>query len=102
MEFREEIIRRINDKIGKVTDLFYKQKSQEGYQEFIGLIDEIYEFLNMIENMNSQEDCKAIDAKLRNSLIEAVEAMTNKDSVLLADILKYEVVELINGISETI
>lgn len=98
MDFKEEIIQNINNNIERVTDLFYKQKHQEGYVEFITLIDDIFELLNAVASSNTEEECKALDQKLRGTLMEAMEALTKKDHILLADILKYDIKDLLNEI----
>ena len=81
-------------KIEEVTDLLYKQKNNEGYAllnsaliNVTAAIDQLFAYKIENNSLNIDEN------KLISNLTEAMHAMEEKDTVLLADILQYEIVE---------
>lgn len=96
MEKRSDGIMKLSEKVKIVTQSFYQQQNEQGYQLLIELIDMIIEFLNKYENVNTQEANELLNNKLANSCNEIIEALENKDNVLIADILNYDILEILS------
>jgi hypothetical protein len=80
--------------IDLVTDYLYKQEVSLGYQKLNSFISIITEVINLVFAYKSQQnDFKFDENKLIGNLTEAMNAMENKDTILLADILEYEIKE---------
>ncbi len=97
LEIKKEI-QEVNKKIDEIVELFYQQKNEEAYGKLnIALADFIY----IIEMIQKQGDEKAQEnaGDLNDALKQALEAMEQKDNILLADILKYEVMEKLEDLS---
>lgn len=97
LEIKKEI-QEVNKKIDELVELFYQQKNEEAYGKLnIALADFIY----IIEMIQKQGDEKAQEnaGDLNDALKQALEAMEQKDNILLADILKYEVMEKLEDLS---
>lgn len=90
------IIDIINEMINLVTDDFYRQKENEGYKQLNELILTLIEFNNEL-SLETKYD-KEI-SELKRILGEALSALEKKDTVLLADILEYDLKELLESIS---
>lgn len=98
----DEIDRAINE-IKAVTDAFYKQDTAAGYRSLergLGAIDNavnaIFEYKK--QNNKAEIDTDIITATLKN----AMEAIEKKDSILLSDILNYELTEQLEEIRTAI
>ncbi len=92
-------LQQMNKDIEEITDHFYRKQDKEGYDKLnqnipkiMGVIEEIMVFAS--KNKNIQIDENAI----LNALNKAMNAMEQKDTVLIADILKYELSEQFNNI----
>lgn len=79
------------ESIDEVTVLFYQQKILEGhnkYQETLTritlAIDCIFEYMNKVNEKGIDE------SEIINILYKAMNAMERKDTILLSDILRYE------------
>lgn len=97
LEIKKEI-QEVNKKIDEIVELFYQQKNEEAYGKLnIALADFIY----IIEMIQKQGNEKAQEnaGDLNDALKQALEAMEQKDNILLADILKYEVMEKLEDLS---
>lgn len=91
----EGIIQSIDD----TTLLFYQQKNEDGYAQLDQLLGKIMQGMNDIlllkangHNIPLQED------QLNQVLFKAMKAMESKDTILLSDILSYEVKVLLNNV----
>lgn len=96
----DQLIETVQIQIEEVTDNFYQQRTQEGYQALIHVIDSITEIMDIIEKNEEVSEFMDENKKLLSSLQSIIEAMTNQDTVLLADILKYDVSEILNKIMD--
>ena len=80
--------------INNITTCFYQQQENKGYKKLNETINIIEDSINKIVSLNIENDNINIDM---HSIIEvlnrAMEAMESQDSILLADILQYEMVE---------
>jgi len=97
MDLNKLEIKRILCDIDIVTDALYRQDVKPAYEKLNPLLsgltlllDQIYQELNVNNAMDF--DFNHIMLKLS----EALQAMEERDTVLLADILKYEIAEQLN------
>lgn len=89
MDDRTEKIGKALDEIDKVIGLFYDHKEKEGYQETNVLI-------GMLMELDAElAGGQASAAEWMRGLTEAMEALEQKDTVLFADILQYDIAEQI-------
>lgn len=87
--------------IDQVSDLFYKQQDREGYARLNGLIENISETMGIFLSIN-QTDIQEESMEIVKYLNEALSAMEAKDTILLADILQYEIKERFQKLYEMI
>lgn len=89
--------------IDRTTELFYQNQIKSGYEQLENTIlilsktiDEIYRYKNQghVIEVNKEE--------LNGALVQAVNAMEGKDSLLLSDILQYEINEMLKKIQASI
>ena len=97
MNMIKEDISKLNIKINEVADLFYKQFEEEANAKLNLLL---YDIENTINNIVMLENIDFDTNALNSSLNEAVNAMINKDNILLADILKYELTSQFDHVQE--
>ncbi len=77
--------------IEQTTDKFYQNKTEDGYNQLGETISILTETINEIYEYKMQGNEIGIDENaLVEVLTEAMNAMENKDMLLLADILQYE------------
>lgn len=95
------VIGKIDDAIQLIdinTDLFYQNKLDEGYKlldiTLIKISDAIEEVIKYQDN--SGQDIQG--EKIVGILTEAMKALEKKDTSLLADILQYELKELLEEV----
>lgn len=89
----ELILEQIIERIDRITDKFYKQEPQEGLKL-------LNQSLNLISNGIEQliKECPSGEVSMEYQEIikylkEALIAMEERDTILLADILQYELKE---------
>lgn len=99
MENLIELIETSISKIEEATDLFYQHKDHEGYlrlDEIIGqlmkLADGLKDIVNEKPDINVQEFLEI--------LTEAMNALQERDTVLLSDILQYDLTDQLHSIRE--
>ena len=96
-DLKKEIETVIND-LDSIVEMFYQQKVQEAYSELNTALGKIMEITEVVQNYTAQNSDKEINMDiLLNALKE-----TLRDVVLVADVLKYEVIEKLNDIAEQI
>jgi len=88
MEKLKENIKDVISEIEITTNLFYQQKNQEGFTELEGIIY----LLNNITNRVSELE---LEGNHVNINILAMNALENLDTILLSDILNYELKEML-------
>ena len=76
----------LQEEIREIADLFYQQKSKEGYGRLQELIADLSQYVAQIEEEAKRQE-------LLEALTEALTAMQEQDTTLLADILQYELLE---------
>jgi hypothetical protein len=77
-----------------VVEMFYQQKSQEAYLQldivlgnFSSVIDNLYTY------QQEHPELKLDIVSIIEALKEALSALEEKDAILVADVLKYELLE---------
>lgn len=101
-DLKKEIETVIND-LDSIVEMFYQQKVQEAYSELNTALGKIMEITEVVQNYAAQNSDKEINMDiLLNALKETLSAMEERDVVLVADVLKYEVIEKLNDIAEQI
>lgn len=86
----------IREEIGLLTDQFYQQKYNAGYQKLVPVIDMLTKIADYLEEQPSTSELHDKKERLNSVLQAAVSAMDRKDTILLADILKYDVCDFLN------
>ena len=89
----KELVKEVMDKIEDISNLLYQEQLAEGNTLLMEIIPDLQKIISNIEDANTQEEFIQIFAS-------AVEAMENKDSTLLGDILQYELGEKLKEFSE--
>lgn len=89
----KEKIDNIISKIEKISELFYQQKAQKAYLALQDIIEEILICINELAKYSSEHDnidlnIKQISIILRNAL----NAMEQQDTILVADILQHDMI----------
>lgn len=96
MESLKDIIETAIKAIEGNARLFYQQKSQEGFAELDSTLNILMQAINQVLNYQSGKDEKLADEQLLNLILtQAMKAMEDKDIVLLADILVYEINQIL-------
>lgn len=96
-------IEKIDDTIQAIdinTELFYQNKIDEGYRKLdstLGKISFVIEDIIRYQEQSGQ-DVKA--KRFVEILTEAMRALENKDALLLADILQYDLKEMLEDVKE--
>lgn len=89
--------------IENTTELFYQQKSEEGYQLLDDTLQILIRLVNKIAQVKSEDKEVPIDEGILTSVLtEAMKAMESKDEVLLSDILEYELKTMLIETKETL
>ncbi len=94
------IIESLKEKIDLTADFFYKQKSKEGYQVLISAIDALMAITAELKAAQDNENTLEFHQKLAVKLQEITEAMLQKDTILIADMMKYDIMELLDELAE--
>ncbi|WP_313131388.1 hypothetical protein [Anaerocolumna sp.] len=99
----QDVIKDSIQSIDQTTKLFYQQKTKEGYEELestlnflANTMDGIFTYIKAGKNIGADEN------KLVQLLTDSMNAMEKKDTILLSDILQYELKELLENILEVI
>lgn len=88
MSALEQKLKQTIDSIEETTTLFYQKKTDDGYQRLQATLEEI---VGCVDQLYKQEDNKTNHSdKILNILSTAMTALENKDTILLSDILRYD------------
>lgn len=85
----------IVDELNQITDKLQQQKVKVAYDQFNVTIGNL---LISIGDLKLDEKMTKDVIKLNQVLKQCVEAMENKDNILLADLLEYEVIDILTEI----
>ncbi len=103
MEKLKENIKNIIDAIEVTTNLFYQQKNQEGFTELEGIIYLLNNMTNRVSEFELEGNYVNIDiVKINQILTDAMNALENLDTILLSDILNYELKEMLIDYQDSI
>jgi hypothetical protein len=91
-------VKQVINEINEITDLLYQQKLQEGYVILNRSLGNIMIIMEDIYQLRQIRELPFDDNSMIDKLKSAMEAMEKKDSVLLADILIYEIAEQFNEV----
>ena len=96
MEKLKKIIKDVVNEIEITTNLFYQQKNQEGFAQLEGIVYLLNNITNSISKLESEGNHVNIDiVKINQILTDAMNALENLDTILLSDILNYELKEML-------
>lgn len=100
MENVQSIIDNAISVIDEMTELFYQQKKNDALAKMNVVLDNI---LRVSEAVAPTEGITE-EGKQRIVIVlgEAVKAMESKDYVLLADILKYDMIDILNEYKQSL
>lgn len=89
--------------IAKTTELFYTQKEAEGYAAFGELLTPLSTILDKLFSLQQSGEKSEMDVSgIMPLLNEAMNAMEARDSILLADILQYDLTEQLEKLAEVL
>lgn len=94
---KKDLIISILEDIETVTDLFYQDKENQGYYGLALLLTKLNSLIELF--LSGKEIIeKEKQEQLLNIMTQAMNAMEEKDIVLLSDILQYELKEKLEEI----
>lgn len=79
--------------LDKITELLYQERSKEAYGILVKCLPIMGVYIEDIKDDSLKQE-------IAGALNEAVSAMESNDYTLLADILKYDVIEKLEGLGE--
>ena len=92
-EIRQQIEQNISE-IDTVVEMFYQQKTQEAYGQLDLVLGKLMATIETaVVYQQKHTEVKIDITGLTEALKEALSAMEEKDAILMADVLKYEVIE---------
>lgn len=85
----------------ETTELMYQQKNELGLSKLNELIDILSQIINYLIQEKAKGTIIVIDeSELLNIITNALKALEVKDMILLSDILKYDLINILAQISE--
>jgi len=97
----EVVINQVKDEIEKVTEALYQQKERAAYNLLNMALPTIAKAVEEIFAWQTEQGREESEKQeIVQVLTQAMQAMEQKDTVLLADILQYELLERFNAILE--
>lgn len=97
----KEIVENAIQIIRETTELFYQQKVKEAYNKMQETIDHMVKAVDILHGYKSEHESFGLEEeRLVTSLTDAMNAMQDGDTVLLADILEYDFVEYLQELTE--
>lgn len=92
------LIDEIMAQIEQASDFFYQHKDHEGYNVLNGTIGSLLELAEQLKIfVRENQDVDLGEQEFLSVLNEALNALEEKDTVLLSDILQYDLVEQLEG-----
>ncbi|ROR31544.1 hypothetical protein EDD66_101161 [Mobilisporobacter senegalensis] len=99
----KDIIKESIQSINQTTELFYQQKTKEGYEQLENTLILLSNTMNSVFSyIKEGNDIGINENELVQLLSDAMNAMEKKDIILLSDILQYELKELFENILQVI
>ena len=84
-------IKSIIEQLDIIADHLYQQKSSKGFELFNSSLLDITKLIEVIYSLTKDNKVSFDINRLTNNLNFALQALEDKDSVLLADILTFEI-----------
>jgi|InofroStandDraft_1065614.scaffolds.fasta_scaffold25860_1 hypothetical protein len=101
MSQQKDIVKKSVKDIEEVVELFYQQKLQEALDQFQIVIGNIMTAIDTIFTFKAEhEEFEFDEIKITSTLKDAMQALEDRDMVLLADILQYDYLEYMNELLE--
>lgn len=101
-QIKQQIQQNISE-IDGVVELFYQQKTQEAYGQLDQVLGKLMATIEVAVSYQQEHTEVEIDINgLTEALKEALSAMEEKDAILMADVLKYEVIEKLEALIESL
>ena len=96
-EWITEVLKELQDRI----EFFYQQKNGEALSGFDSVLDRLLAMIDrLFQYKESHPEFPLDEARIRNSLTEAMEALQKQDFILLADVIQYDFIEYVNTLIE--
>lgn len=100
MENMKQQVEQNISEIDAVVELFYQQKTQEAYNQLDSVLGNFMTIVGGLMQYQQEQENVDIDVNvLTEALKEALSAMEERDAILVADVLKYELIEKLEAIS---
>ncbi len=100
MENMKQQVEQNISEIDAVVELFYQQKTQEAYNQLDSVLGNLMTIVGGLMQYQQEQENVDIDVNaLTEALKEALSAMEERDAILVADVLKYELIEKLEAIS---
>lgn len=100
MEGLKEQVGKAVKEIDDVVEMFYQQKTQEAYLQLDPVLGRLMDTLTSVITYAQEHPEAGIDVEsLTEALKEALSAVEERDAILMADVLKYEVIEKLEDIA---
>lgn len=80
--------------LGEIIEYLHQQKTKQAY-DILNLT--IGKLVNIIQTIEASNNTAESIENFNKVLLQCVEAMEDQDSVLLADLLEYEVITILNN-----
>ncbi len=97
---RDKVIHTVEN-IDEVVELFYQQKISEALDQFMDILAEITETVDALFVYKEENKDFSLDReKITEMLTEAMNALEEKDYVLMADVLQYDFREYLEELEE--
>ncbi|MCD7824806.1 MAG: hypothetical protein LUH14_02395 [Clostridiaceae bacterium] len=95
---KQLVVATINE-LQENVELFYQQKTEEALQQFDGILAKLATMIDVLfQYKTSHEGFSLDEEKIKGALVEAMNALEERDMVLVADIMQYDFVEYIEGL----
>lgn len=109
LESTKSYIEDANPKIEVLVETFYSHPSPSAWEELSNLFEGVEWILSMVDAVDvskyrptNWQEVKQQIFKIKNELGSLEEALENNDTVLIADILKYELLPVFNSIKDQV
>lgn len=100
MDNMKELVGQTITAIDEVVEMFYQQRTQEAYTQLDPVLGKLLSTIETVMAYQQEHTEVEIDIDgLTAALKEALSAMEEKDAILMADVLKYEVIEKLEAIA---
>lgn len=103
-----EYLERALPVIEEVSNQFYQGESKEAWDYFVDLtsgLEWIHSAVVALSNYSNEETKQyylSVSQKLKETIQELANALEAKDTVTIADIIQYEILEALNELKETV